>query len=222
MYVYAFGSICRGEIDRFSDIDLLIITESNETNKSTFDTNKFSIYKKERILELWKEGNPFAWHLYTESKLLFSDDQIDLIKNIGPPNKYINLSNDLEKFHSLYKEALFSLNKSSSSVTFDLSMIFLAIRNFSSCYSLGFNNSFQFSRDSALKLKTDKLNISFRCYEILKRARILSTRGIGDNMIKEEVEIVKKEISTITNWFDLIKNKTCKNLITESNFKEKL
>ncbi|WET17143.1 hypothetical protein P2W49_10480 [Yersinia intermedia] len=29
-----------------------------------FNPRDYSIYSYERINELWKEGNPFAWHLF--------------------------------------------------------------------------------------------------------------------------------------------------------------
>ena len=60
-HFYAFGSVCRGEIDPASDIDLLACLS---TPNPEIDPKKFSIYTYERIRELWHEGNPFAWHLY--------------------------------------------------------------------------------------------------------------------------------------------------------------
>lgn len=207
MYVYAFGSVCRGEIDEYSDIDLLAIIEKDETNKSSFDSQKFSIYKEERLIELWNEGNPFAWHLFLESKLIYSDNKNDIFKIWGEPKKYTNISNDLEKFYSLYKDSILSLKESNSSYIFDLSMVFLAIRNFASCYSLGFLNEYLFSRKSALNLKLNKLNISKESFSILERARVLSTRGAGNMINENEVNIVMNEIEKITEWFDLITNK---------------
>ena len=42
MYIYAFGSICRGEIDFYSDVDLIAISDDLVQLKK-FDPNKFSI-----------------------------------------------------------------------------------------------------------------------------------------------------------------------------------
>ena len=103
MYIYAFGSICRGEIDKLSDLDLLLIKdESNDIEQ--FDLEKFSIYSEERILGLWKEGNPFAWHLHLESKLIFSTNGNDYLKDLGNPTKYLNVQSDLDKFYKLYSK----------------------------------------------------------------------------------------------------------------------
>lgn len=207
MYIYVFGSICRGEIDEFSDVDLLAIVGSNEKMNFQIDTQKFSIYKEKRMEELWKEGNPFAWHLFQESKLIHSNNNEDILRNWGKPNPYKNMVSDLKKFSSLFYDSLESINNSEYSNTFDLSMLFLSIRNFASCYSLGALNEFNFSRKSAINLKTNKLNISNESFSILERARILSTRGSGKVITELEKSIVLKETELISDWFQLILKK---------------
>ena len=77
MHVYAFGSLCRGEIRPDSDIDLLAIVDGYD---SRFDQNVFSIYSYTRLAELWNEGNPFGWHLFLESRLIFSADGSDFLQ----------------------------------------------------------------------------------------------------------------------------------------------
>ena len=207
MYIYVFGSLCRGEIDEFSDVDLLAIINSVEDINTPLDSQKFSIYKEKRMKELWNEGNPFAWHLFTESQLIYSDNANDIIKNWGKPNPYNNMQFDLAKFSKLFYSSIKSLNDSRHSDIFDLSMLFLAIRNFASCYSLGALNDFNFSRRSALSLKANKLDISDQSFSIMERARILSTRGLGKLITKTEKQIVLKETDTISNWFQSILNK---------------
>lgn len=73
MHIYVFGSLCRGELDNKSDIDILIISDE----KFGSEYNKYSVYSYEKIRELWLDGNPFAWHLYLESKLVFSSEEND-------------------------------------------------------------------------------------------------------------------------------------------------
>lgn len=207
MYIYVFGSLCRGEIDEYSDVDLLIVKDETESPKY-IDTEKYSIYSKKRIQDLWEEGNPFAWHLYSESKLIYSNDNFDFLKQLGVPKDYMNLENDLKKFYKLYNDSCESIKKSHNSIDFDFSMIFLAIRNFASCYSLGILKKYNFSRNSSLNLGKDSISISKKCYSILEKSRILSTRGIGNNLSKEEFQLMFIELSTITNWFNnLLKTK---------------
>lgn len=205
MYIYIFGSICRGEIDENSDIDLLAIV--NGAPKPALSSDKFSIYTIERLTELWNQGNPFSWHLYLESKLVFNNENVDIIREWGKPNPYINLDADLKKFSTLFSESLNSLRKSESSMTFDLSMIFLAIRNFATCYCLGHLGQNNFSRYSAILMNANKLSISPECFRVLERARILSTRGVGQAITEIDKTVVLKEIEIINSWFKQLQNK---------------
>lgn len=41
MHIYAFGSICRGEVDSFSDIDMLAIVSGRDER---FNPRDYSIY----------------------------------------------------------------------------------------------------------------------------------------------------------------------------------
>ena len=134
-HYYAFGSICRGELDPDSDIDLLACVTGGKPN---IDSAKFSIYTHHRLTQLWKEGNPFAWHLHLESKLLFSSDGEDFIADVlKTPNRYTQASADCIKFKQLFEESAHSLQTEPNSATFHLSCIFLATRNFATCHSLG-------------------------------------------------------------------------------------
>lgn len=105
MYIYAFGSICRGEVDFYSDIDLIAISE-NQSRISGLDPNKFSIYSEKRLKEYWKSGNPFAWHLYQESRLIYSLHGHDLIREWGKPSRYTKGLDDLRKFHNIFLDSI--------------------------------------------------------------------------------------------------------------------
>ena len=95
MHIYAFGSICRGDISLGSDVDLLAIVDSYSPD---IDPDTFSIYSYKRIQEIWREGNPFAWHLFLESMLIFASDKFDYLTQLGSPSKYKNCVRDCEKF----------------------------------------------------------------------------------------------------------------------------
>lgn len=194
-HFYAFGSICRGEIDKSSDVDLLAcFTGANQE----IDIEKFSVYRHERLQQLWTEGNPFAWHLHLESKLLFSSDGVDFIKSLGVPSAYKAGVIDFEKFAILFAESLDQLLKTRVNSTFNLSCMFLAIRNFATCYSL-WRGSPIFSRKSPLMIDTP-LCINEEAYNVLSRARILSTRGIGDTLTDDEVTMTLQVSPTIQAW----------------------
>lgn len=205
MEIYVFGSITRGEIDNFSDVDLLILKDIGE-EISNINKDDFSIYTYKRLLELWDEGNPFAWHLFLESKCVFSPNKTPFIQTLPKPNEYVNSKNDLLKFYQLYKDSRESIITNKHSIDFDLSMIFLAIRNFASCFALGYMNKCVFSRDSAIKIGEYSLNIDNGVYESLKKARLLATRGIGTVTLEVTLNKIMQELPLIENWFnDLLK-----------------
>lgn len=207
MEIYAFGSICRGEIDNKSDIDLLLIKKKEE-KLPEFDLDKFSIYNRNRIKEIWEEGNPFSWHLFSESKLIFSNNEENLMQDLGKPKAYKNLENDLNKFADLYKTSKEHLLNSSNSTDFELSMIFLAIRNFATCYSLGKLEQLNFSRRSALNLGEDSIHIPKSVFELLEKSRILSTRGLGKIVAQKELSQIISKLYLIDNWFINLLNKS--------------
>lgn len=172
MHIYAFGSVCRGDISPGSDIDLLAIVEAYDAQ---FDPHVFSVYSYERIRELWQAGNPFAWHLSRESRLLFSSDHSDYLKGMGRPEPYAGCVADCQKFFTLFQEAHASVLTGKVSTVFELSTVFLSIRNFATCFSLGDGELPDFSRHSALRLGADSIQITQNAYRTLERARILCT-----------------------------------------------
>jgi predicted nucleotidyltransferase len=203
MYIYAFGSVCRGEIDKNSDIDLLAIVD-NSINR--FDPEIYSIYTLSRLKEIWEQGNPFAWHLALESKVIFSYNKIDILKELGMPKKYIEGIKDCKKFYNIFNVSVASISSSHSSVVFDLSTVFLTIRNFATCFSLAMLKRPYFSRNSAKLLGKYSIPISNTSYNIYEKSRILCTRGLGKDINKKQILFALKEIEIIDKWMsDLIK-----------------
>jgi predicted nucleotidyltransferase len=197
MHIYAFGSVCRGDVSPGSDVDLLAIVEGHDPR---FSAQDYSIHSYERIREIWAEGNPFAWHLSIEAKLLYSEDQLDFLVSLGRPTPYGRCRQDCEKFLALFREARDALTLHSESKVFDLSMVFLAIRNTASCFSLGMLPKPDFSRHSALRIGVHSLSIPNNAYRVLERSRILSTRGIGEPITDKEAQVVFVEFSSVESW----------------------
>ena len=197
IHIYAFGSVCRGEVSHDSDVDLLAIVDGQDDR---FNPEVYSVYSPARIRTLWTEGNPFAWHLALEARLLFTTAQTDFLASLGKPNRYLKCSEDAEKFARLFDEAHESLLSKGSSSVFDLSMLFLSIRNIATCYSLGMSSEPTFSRRSALELGPDNVPLTEPSYEILKRARVLCTRGYGPKVTKNEAHAVVNELIAVKRW----------------------
>ncbi len=204
MHIYAFGSICRGEISQGSDTDLLAVINGYDAR---FDPEIFSIYSHGRIRELWQEGNPFAWHLSVEAKLIFAADQQDYLKGLGDPAPYKNYVHDCNKFYSLFNEAYLSIVNNISGRVFDLSTIFLSMRNIATCFSLGVTAQPNFARNSALHLEGDSIPLTKSSYHIFERARILCTRGYGDNLTQQDIEIAVSQLDKISGWMNKLVEK---------------
>jgi hypothetical protein len=207
MHIYAFGSVCRGEISPDSDVDLLAVLDNFD---SRFNPEAFSIYSYRRLKELWLEGNPFAWHLALESRLLFSSDNQDFLRALGQPNLYKHCVSDCEKFYSLFRDACASIELRVTSRVFDLSTVFLSIRNIATCFSLGVLNQPDFSRSSALRLGADSIQIQPGLYRVFERARILCTRGQGAEITNQEAYNAIQRFGEIDAWMKCLIEKAGK------------
>ena len=201
MHIYAFGSVCRGEIDHGSDVDLLACVEGPAAH---IDPAKYSIYRYDRLQTLWANGNPFAWHLHLESKLLFSSDDSDFLASLGKPARYDAVDDDCEKFKTLFEQSYRALSDSPNSSVFHLSCMFLAIRNYATCHSL-FMGAPVFSRNSP-KIVQPPLCFANDAFTILTRARLLSTRGYGPNIAPDEVSLVVESAPAVAPWMEALKN----------------
>jgi hypothetical protein len=133
-------------------------------------------------------------------KLLFSNDGSNLFSALGPPKRYQACRQDCEKFYELSRAAKDSFANGDGTRIFGLSTIFLAIRNFATCFSLGVTQEPDFSRHSALRLGGNSLAIAPRAYSILERARILCTRGQGEIITDDETQLAADEFSHIEDW----------------------
>ena len=197
MHIYAFGSICRGDISVDSDVDLLALVEGRDPR---LDPDRFSIYSYKRIGELWASGNAFAWHLALEGKVVYAEDGGDFLKGLGMPSRYVGAAEDCRRFRRIFEAALVSVQEGTPSLVFELSTIFLAIRNIATCYSLAMLPRPTFGRDSARKLGSRSIPISDTAYSLLMRARLLSTRGLGDDIAKVDMPDLMTELGGCRLW----------------------
>lgn len=198
MHLYAFGSVCRGDITHDSDIDLLALVSGHDAR---LNPTKYSIYSYAKMKTMWLQGSPFAWHLSLESRLLYTKDGADFLGSLGKPAPYSACVPDCQKFYGVFQEALASLQESPSTKVFDLSSSFLSVRNISTCFALGVLGTPLFSRHAALQLPMEfQLPISNDAYRIMERARILCTRSTGIDINDIETRLVLSECEQINQW----------------------
>lgn len=198
MHLYAFGSICRGEVGMASDVDLLALVDGADTR---FDPMVYSIYSYGRMRQMWEQGSPFAWHLWQESKLLHGDDGEDWLRRLGAPAPYLDTTAHCGRFASMFAGAFKALTGDCPSPVFELSTVFLAIRNFATCYSLAFLARADFSRSSPKRLGEASIGLTDEEFQIFERARLLCTRGFGPALTAEEVARARAALPAIEAWF---------------------
>ncbi|KPZ22384.1 nucleotidyltransferase domain-containing protein [Pseudomonas coronafaciens] len=203
MHIYAFGSVCRGEIDLGSDVDMLACVDDDEP---TVDIQQFSVYTYNKLRDLWDVGNPFVWHLHLESKLVFSSDGNNYLAELGAPASYSEIKADLAKFTELFEGASSALVNEETNAVFNLSCIFLAVRNAAMCYSI-YSGKPEFSRYSALNIEP-ALPVSNDVYKVLVRARLLSSRGYGTLISNQEITAVVSAVEVIRAWLGHLEEST--------------
>lgn len=201
MHIYIFGSLCRGEVSVDSDVDLLALVGSRD---SRLNKDTFSIYSYDRITELWREGNAFAWHLSLESRFVYSDDGKDFLANLGNPSPYTSGAKDCLRFRELFESSAEAVAAGTPSLVFELSTMFLALRNHATCYSLAMLRTPCFGRHSAVQLGEKSLNVPTYLYRLLERARILSTRGTGEAIPDLDREVLRSDLDVCNDWATML------------------
>lgn len=204
MHIYLYGSLCRGEVEPGSDVDLLALVNGPDAR---FDPLVYSVYPYARLRELWAEGNPFAWHLFKESRLVFAEDGVDFVRDLGQPGPYVGWGADSVKFCQLYRAAVDVIAVRRDTTVFELATMFLAVRNLAICYSLQDGTSPVFSRRAYEKLGSDSLCLDSRSSRILDDARILSSRGIGAKPSEDDVAHVLSHLAEIDQWMGTLMTK---------------
>lgn len=182
MWIYIFGSLSRGEIDANSDVDTLCICQPHE--KLLMPKNMQN-YSEIHLKEMFNSGELFAHHLYLESKLVYSSDGVDIIREIGKPATYKNWKDDFESFIDV---ALFAITEilTKGQTVFRKGLLYMSLRDIAMIYSQIKMNTPNFSKyspyhtDISLDVDTDE-------YEVLRMCRISSTRGISDEIIYKEL-----------------------------------
>ena len=199
--MYLFGSHARNNHDNYSDLDILIISDHKclaSENKAILlfpqwiDRVSFSYYSLRTMLELYKEGDLFSWHLYLEAKHLCGKD---ILKHIGKPHEYRKFRKDIAPLIELFLSIEENLIDRNSSVVYEAGLIFLCIRNIGHSLSWFNLSGVSFEKDSCINIEKETLRPSIDIDEIvlLRRARGTSVRG------SKYIKIGRSDIVNIWN-----------------------
>ncbi|WP_139052511.1 nucleotidyltransferase domain-containing protein [Xanthomonas cannabis] len=201
-----FGSTARGADDISSDLDVIAVLDEAEnlsTEQVELELQKLfkksislSIYTKRRMLDLWLEGSPFAWHLYLEARPL-NQSGSRFLGGWGNPSKYVSWLEDCTTMLEIVESC--SARLASPAVNcdcYEAGLLYVGARNIGMFSSLPIKGSFDFSRRAPFSLGEDfNLTISEFDYIDLVAARHASTRGLTPPKLnRENLKILSHEI----------------------------
>lgn len=175
-----FGSHARGEADEGSDIDVLLVLDDGTVGPPLMDLPgkpDISIYSRDKLEQMFRDGHLFAWHLFLESIPYCSTRSEAWFRSLGKPAEYREAQQDIAQFMGILEEALAGM-ASEDCYVFEAGIAHLAMRNLGMILSYVHRGVPNFSRYSALQLpKEIAPSISSREYEMLLACRRASTRG---------------------------------------------
>lgn len=200
--IYIFGSTVRGEVEKDSDIDVLVIP-SSETERESFP-NSWSVYSQNTIRNYFEQGRLFAWHLYLEAKCVYSSEENSFMANLGTPKSYITFDEDIANLEILLEEALVELQKNSPNLIYELGIIYTALRDIAMVASSRLLKKPNFSRNSPYKLPIT-FPIPMDIYQGMMQARLISTRDMTCTVDFEKLRNIVISLP-IKKWVDSVKD----------------
>jgi hypothetical protein len=132
-------------------------------------------YSEDDLRKDFKKGNLFTYHLYAESKLIYTSDGIDLIRSLGMPAPYYEWKKDIKDFIDV---ALYSINEieNKGQSVFRKGLLYMSLRDIAMIYSQIKMTVTDFSKYAPYHIDI-KLGIQNDEYELLRLCRLSSTRG---------------------------------------------
>ena len=184
-----FGSVARGDADTNSDLDILAVLYNRRKPPDTqvigliknlygLDCN-ISWYSRKRIIELYKQGHLFAWHIFQESKKILTGQDADLIDQLGIPSAYSTANEDISSLIAILSSIKKELNLCERNLVYEAGLIYVCLRNISLSASFILSEKLDFSRYSPFNLPNHlcQFPLSRGDYEILVQSRHSSMRG---------------------------------------------
>lgn len=175
-----FGSHARGEADEGSDIDVLLVLDDATAGPPLMDLPgkpDISIYSRDKLEQMFREGHLFAWHLFLESIPYCSTRSEAWFRSLGKPAEYREAQQDIAQFMGILEEALAGM-ASEDCYVFEAGVAHLAMRNLGMILGYIHRGTPNFCRYAALQLpKEIAPEISHREYEMLLSCRRASVRG---------------------------------------------
>lgn len=212
--VYLFGSTARGDNDRFSDIDILIViddcdedafieTKINLSGALGMPADWLSLYRISSIKNMYEYGSYFLWHIKLEGIKLYSKSGIFERLLLTLPT-YKKAKEDLLEYLNICKDISDSIKIDDKTLSYELSVLASLTRN--TCIALSYiNHNFEFGRTSVIiscqKIMGDKFPFALSEYEELYKYRICYTRSTEN----QELPLKEPSVQMVNKWIINVK-----------------
>lgn len=188
-----FGSFVRGDFDEDSDYDVLLITRDQvDLECSIYKVNNYllenlniktdiSWYSKDKINNLFLDGDLFAWHIFFESKKIINENT-DYIDFLGLPKKYNDFIDDIKSLIEIM-DSIKNLKEDNTNIIYESGIFFVCLRNLGLIFSIYYLNKFDYSHYSPFNLSHRSIELDKDQYEVFRVCRRSSMRGTKSAII---------------------------------------
>lgn len=186
--VHVFGSVGRGDQDNLSDLDLLVIVRngSGKIPESAITPlvpkalqhlkPSISWYGAERLREMFRNGELFAWHLYRETFPL--QDAQGFLGQLGCPSAYRDANADARSFQVVLEGIPSQIAQNEHNSIYEAGLIYVCLRNIAMAASWSLCEFPNFGRYSPFRLSAvGDCPISRREFDLTMSCRMASQRG---------------------------------------------
>ncbi|WP_066820941.1 nucleotidyltransferase domain-containing protein [Sphingomonas mali] len=187
--VYLFGSVARGDRDQRSDVDLLAVVADGEGKVDEQEVvlhipldlrdlePSVSWYGRQRLGQMFANGELFAWHLYRETVPLF--EAVPVIAELGEPTPYCDAALDVASFEKILSGIPAQLRASPENAVYELGLVYVCLRNICMAASAMLCDRPDFSRYSPFHLKeVVDVPITMAEYDLAMTCRMAGQRGL--------------------------------------------
>lgn len=205
--IYLFGSVARGDNDKNSDVDILIVIDDCDEEayinyKKTYaeilnmPVSWLSVYRNHKIEKMHSIGSYFLWHIKEEGIKLYSRDNC-LEQQLLTLPRYKNACRDLNEYSIILEDIKESVKKPVVSCEYELAVLASLVRN--TCIAISYmDGRMDFGRETVVKycFDTYKIHASIDEYRALYEYRLFNTG---------KLESVKEaELNMVIYWIVLM------------------
>lgn len=186
--LYVFGSVGRGQQDSLSDLDLLAVVKNagGKVSESSILSHvpfamrhlkpSISWYGGDRLAEMFRNGELFAWHLHRETFPLY--DPASFLTKLGRPAPYRDAVPDTRSFQKILRGIPSQIAASEHNAIYEAGLTYVCLRNIGMAASWLLCEVPDFSRYSPFQLRgVGRCPISQDEFDLTMACRMAGQRG---------------------------------------------